>query len=184
MVKLTKDPLFSAGLTHSASRVNIVTLPRKTNKPLTHHDIDQDQQGKLWCGPAVVAALTGATPTQIHELVRKDRKKPGSPVTTTDCDELQYAFSKLGYRMSWAYLYEGQEEQRPTFGRWLRDTAKERVPGIGYVVRITDAREPGGHWVVVLDGFYICNHTAKWVPIEKALFKRCRVHAVFAVRKK
>lgn len=183
MVKLSKDPLFTAGLTQPASRVSIVTLPRKTNKPLTHHEITQDQQGHLWCGMAVVCGLTGATATEVRDLVRKARKNPQSPVTTIDCDELQFAFTKLGYRMSWAYLYEG-EDKRPTFGRWLKDTQKERVPGIGYIVRITDAREPGGHWVVVLDDYYLCNHTAKWVPIEKALFKRCRIHMAFAVRKK
>lgn len=183
MARLSKDPLFSAGLTHKTSRVTMVTLPRKTNKPLTHHDVVHDHPGNLWCGPAVLAGLTGATTTEIVTLVRKFRKQPSSAVMGMDCDELQYVFGKLGYRMSWSYLYEGKEAQ-PTFGRWLKDTQKERVPGVGYVIRITDAREPGGHWVVVLDDFYLCSHTKKWVPLAKALFKRCDFHMAFAVRKK
>lgn len=188
MSKLSNDNAFldAWNLTNSASRVTVVTLPRKTNNPLTHHEIIHDQNGQLWCGPAAIAALTGATTQEITELIKKKRKKPSSPVVGTDPFELDYVFSKLKCRMTLAYLYGGKEECRPTVGRWLKDTAKERVPGIGYIIHMSSRPgdpEPYGHWGTVLDGYYICTNTKGWVPIEKAPFRRCRINAVFAVRK-
>lgn len=185
IMRLKQDKMYEEGwdLTFLTDRVTLVRLPKKVTKPLTHHEVLHDKEGLLWCGPAVISALTGVSTYDITELIKKHRKNPAALVRGTNPEELEYVLVKLKHAMECQAIYGGKVENRPTLGRWLKE--KGRQPGLGYIVHISgQPDDPGGHWCVVLDDQFFDSFTKVWVHIDKAPHRRCRVNCVFTVRKK
>ncbi len=186
-MSILKDQPYLHGqsLTNSANRVHLVTLPKKGKKPITNHEVTHDFNGLLWCGLAAIGAVTGVPTSVIRDLIKKFRKNPLSPVTGTTEYEVEYAFKKLGYSMSYCCLYGGKEKNaQPTLSRWLEETKKERVDNVAYLISFTPStRDPSGHWGVILNGQYICSFSQTWVELDKAPFRRRKIDNVFAVRR-
>lgn len=146
---------------------------------VNRHEIVHDLETALWCGPAAISALTGATTSQVRKYVRMYRKDQESRVQGTNEDEVEFVFRKLGYKMELRYLCSSADKKNhPTMARWLRES--KRDPHIGYL--IGQGGNPG-HWVVVHGAFYCCSITDGWVPVQKAPTRRKRVDVVFTVTK-
>lgn len=151
--------------------------------PVKPYQINHNLRTELWCGPAVVSAITGADTELIRELVRKWRKNKKAVVIGTDGQELEFALYKLGYAMRMFYMCHGDLLDHLTMAKWLK--TYKRKAGVAYVIELCGTkREPAGHWAVVLGGYYCCSHTGKWVPVDKAPNRRCRVQTVYTVRKR
>ncbi len=165
----------------SFRKAEVVNLPHK-GQPLTHHEILHNAKSKLWCGPAAVAAVTGASTTDIHKLIKKYRKNPHTKITGTMLYEVEYAFEKLGYDMNMAYLYG--EDSRPTLSQWLKKTKRERVRDVAYLVGLAGPEGgPGGHWVIIMNARYICSVSEDWKPLGKAMFRGRKIDGIFAITK-
>lgn len=187
MTKLNNDATFIQGeaLTYLSDKVHLVRLPRKPKKPAKKFEIQHTASGMLWCGPAAVAAITGACTATVRDLIKKYRRDKSAPITGTNDLEMEYALNRLGYKMEYAYLYGGKRETRPTFSQWLKETKNERVEGLGYLISLAGEKGRGcGHWALILDDEYVCSHTVRWVPLTKAKFKRRRVDGVYVIRRK
>lgn len=185
-MSLKKDAVFVQinNLDLTSDQLTLVRLPKKPRKNVNKFDIEHDHEGSLWCGPAAVSAITGASTSAIRDLVKKYRKNAASVVSGTTVEELEYVFKKLGYRMEVAYVYGGKRGQGPTLKEWIADTEGERVPGLGYLIGIAGERgKYCGHWAMILNEEYVCSNTIKWVPLNKAKYRRRRVDQVFTVRK-
>lgn len=181
-----KDFRYRQGMVLSANadRIALVVRPKKAKLPLEAHHIQHDANGQLWCGPAAISALTGETTSVVRDLVRKYRKDPSSAVVGTHPEEVEYVLRKLGYRMECSYLYGGAAlDAKPTFKKWLGDTALERLTNIGYLVAVSNPNGTGAHWGLVLEDQFVCSQTERWVPLDKAPHKRKRVDAVYTIRK-
>lgn len=186
VTKVNNDAMFNQAfaLTLLSDQVALVRLPRKPKKAIVKHDIEHTANGMLWCGPAAVSALTGACTATIRDLIKKYRKNPSTPVTGTRIEDLEYALLRLGHKVENAYLYGGKQEARPTFSQWMKDTEDERIDGLAYLISVSGPKKDNcGHWAVIVDNEYICSHTGKWVPLDKAKFKRRRVDEVYVVRR-
>lgn len=156
----------------------VVKKPRK-GKPLTHFEIEHTSKNRLWCGPAAVAAITGSDTETINNLVRKYRKEPKSRVMGTTIYELEYAFAKLGFPMQYAFLYSAGA--CPTFSEWIRQTKRHLVKDVAYLIGLSKGNH--GHWVVVMNGKYICSVSEEWRPLGKAMFRGYKVDGVFSIRR-
>ncbi len=147
---------------------------------ISRHEINHDISTKLWCGPAALSCLTGASTSQVRALIRQFRKDHKARVQGTWDDEVQYVFRKLGYQMDLRYMCCSTDPKgRPTLARWLREST--RAPTVGYLVGLVDSS--GGHWAVVHGGYYCCGITGKWVPLNEAPTRRRRVDIVFTITK-
>lgn len=177
--------LHGLSLTNSANRVHLVTLPKKGKKTLTNHEIDHDFNGLLWCGLAVISALTGVPTSTARDLVKSFRKNPQSIVTGTTEYDVDYVLKRLGYKMEYCCLYGGKEKNaQPTLSRWLEETKKERVPDVGYLISFVKTKnDPSGHWGLILNGRYICSFSQTWVELKKAPFRRRKIDNVFAIQR-
>jgi ketosteroid isomerase-like protein len=188
MASIFKDPDYLQRLDAcwKANKAEVVILPLPGKKPMTHWLINHDCSGQLWCGPAVISALTGEPTSVARDLVKKYRKDPVALVQGTSEEEIEFALDRLGYKLEHAYLYGGRDWQnKPTFSHWLHKTTKERVDNVGYLISLSGTKvNNAGHWALVMNGVYICSFTSYWVTLEKARFRKRKVEAVYAVRKK
>jgi len=151
--------------------------------PVKPYAINHNLNTLLWCGPAVVSAITGADTELIRELIRAHRKNRKSVVTGTRAEDLEFALHKLGYAMRLFYMCHGELLDHLTMAKWLK--TYKRKAGVAYVIELCGTkREPDGHWAVVLGGYYCCSHIEKWVPIEQAPNRRVRVATVYTVKKR
>lgn len=186
VTKLKQDMTFvqADALTFLADEVTLVRLPRKPKKLVNKYPIQHDMDGLVWCGPAAVSAITGATTTQIRDLIRKHRKDPTHRVLGTTAEDLEYALRKLGHQVEYSYMYGGKLDVAPTLSQWIKETADERHEGLAYLISLQgEKKENCGHWAVILNDEYICSMTQKWVPLDKAKFKRRRVDTVYTIRR-
>jgi hypothetical protein len=152
--------------------------------PVKPFEINHNLKTLLWCGPAVVSALTGADTDTIRELIRVKRKDSDARVIGTHPEEIEYAFYKLGYSMRLFYMCHSHDNMdHLTLAKWLR--TYKRKPGVGYVIELCGTKkEPSGHWCVVLGNHYCCSLTGKWVPLDKCPNRRVRVESVHTVRRR
>lgn len=184
---IQNDQLYQHGraITNSANRVQLVTLPKKGNKKLTHHDIDHDLNGLLWCGLAAISAVTGVKTSRIRDLVKRYRKNPQSPVTGTNEYEVEYVLKHLGYQMENACYYGGKDQStRPSLSKWLDETRKLRVNDVAYLIAFRPCKsDPNWHWGVVQNGLYLCTFTNQWVELKKAPWRRRKIEHVFAIKR-
>lgn len=132
---------------------------------------------KSWCGPTVVAAITGLTVPAVKARIKKYRGHNGA-VMGTSSHELRVALGSVGYHMFAVGNWKG--EDRPTLAQWLKEPAyRLGHPEDAYVLDV------GYHWVVV-KGRWFCDTYTKGVPVRatKAPHRRKRVREVYRVFKR
>jgi hypothetical protein len=99
--------------------------------------IVHDLPGRLWCGPAAVAAVTGAPTSRVHAIIEAwriaRRGYAGRGVRRTYAGELAYAVRELGF-VATCYYASGDNPTFATFRR-SRSLAMRRV---AYIVLVTD----------------------------------------------
>lgn len=130
---------------------------------------------KAWCGPTVVAAITGLTIPAVKARIKKARGHNG-PVMGTSSGELAAVLRGAGYNMNLSNRFR-KDDDMPTLAQWLKGY---RVSGDDtiYIINVSH------HWVVV-KGRWFCDTYTKGIPVRasKAPHRRKRVKEVYAVRK-
>lgn len=161
----------------------VVSEPYDKGDRVGRYEVDHDLDTLLWCGPAVISALTGEPTSRIRDIIRRHRKEPKSQVMGTSDEDLQYCFRRLGYNMKLTHFWHSTDpRQHPTTARWLRENT--RIPYIAYILnQLPTPREKAGHWATVLGKQYICTQTsAEWIPIEAGVpTARSRLSSVFTI---
>jgi len=127
---------------------------------------------RSWCGPTVIAAITGLAIPSVKARIKKVRGHNG-PVRGTSTGDLRATLMSFGYLMTQVYCSELTREPAPTLAQWLK---KPRDMDAPYIVNVT------GHWVVV-KGRWFCDTFTKGVPVRasKAPGRRKRVCNVYKV---
>lgn len=132
-----------------------------------------DTRAHAWCGPTVVAAITGKPISTVKGVIKVIRQNDKAVRGTDDFDVCQ-ALKVFGYTSDLRTNYKKGE--RPTLAAWLRGrTAEQRKQTI--IVHVT------GHWVVVRGNTFIDTFT-KGQPVRTsdAPRRRIRVEGYFVVR--
>ena len=126
---------------------------------------DASVGGRGYCGPTVLAAITGLTVPFIEARIKQDRGSD-RPVVGTYASELERVLWKLGYRMvKDRQLVDREAPARkvgwrctrlPTLAQWLK---RERDMGAAYILALDR------HWVVVKGRWFVDTHT-KGLPVR------------------
>lgn len=109
------------------------------------HPIVHDNKSKLWCGPAVIAIVTGASTNLIHRLAHERRatRSERKPVQGMSSAELCYIMERLGYRMVDAGLPGG--DRVTVLQLWTGNVFERDLPVIAATA---------DHWFLIHRGRY------------------------------
>jgi len=166
---------------HPASPAN----PIMTSAHLTAslNEVRNDTGRIAFCGPYVLAAITGYPISRMEDEIRTFRNIPDhrKPVVKgTDNEEVAAALAHYGYRMDLIESYMHLErKERPSLWTWMQ---KPRSAWAHYILAIHKGRE--GHWVLV-KGVKLCDtySEGRWQFVCDGPHKGARIMEVFAVRK-
>jgi hypothetical protein len=125
---------------------------------------------RAWCGPTVVAAITGLAIPSVKARIKKARGHNG-PVMGTSTGDLNAALLGSGLKMVWSAIYP----KSPTVAQWLKRPRDMEAP---YILNV------GHHWVVVR-GRWFCDTHTKGIPVRatKAPGRRRRVREAWKIVK-
>lgn len=133
-----------------------------------------------YCGPAVVAALTGLDTGAAARAIREanDRRS----VVGVNTYEMDRVLACLGFKRRW-YTDRQATDAVPgrwpkgglTFLRWLRESERLRHEHRALVVAV------GNHWIAVAGGHYVDNHAGTPRPVESYPHPRARVRLAIGV---
>jgi hypothetical protein len=134
------------------------------------HEVENSSNGKAWCGPTVVASITGRDVARIKTLIKK-RRGSNDAVKGTAWFELRHVLAYYGYQEDARHTI--LKPDRPTLAQWLR---RERDMTAYYILDV------GCHWVVVHGRKFCDTFTGgKPVFIRKAPHRRKRVREVYKI---
>jgi len=131
---------------------------------------------RSWCGPTVIAAITGLAIPSVKARIKKVRGHNG-PVKGTHTWEVRKVLEELGYQMEHQPLYRNGALRagglKLTLAQWLK---RPRDMEAAYILEVTN------HWVAV-KGRWFCDTYTKGVPVRctQAPRKRKRVCNVYKV---
>jgi hypothetical protein len=125
---------------------------------------------KMYCGPAVISALSGKPYIEslafIKRIVGPERSREIKWMTF---DELHWCISKLGFSAyAESLVGENDANNPPTLRQWIRNRdyiardMGDDPERDTWVLNVTD------HFVVVQGNLFLDNHTKVSVPVEKA----------------
>lgn len=140
--------------------------------------IVHDLPGRLWCGPAAVAAVTGAPTSRIHAIIAAERAthgfRRGEGIKGTWPNELRLAMFALGYRCIWHAGANVAGTPRPTFAQFRRARAPE-LRDAALVVSLT------GHFVALAGNRLVDNRYRDPIMASDYPHQRTRVEGAYAV---
>lgn len=133
-----------------------------------------------YCGPAVIASLTGLDTAESARLIRRANGKKS--VKGVNGFEMSRALGAAGFEVRWYNdrqavdcISESWPKGGLTLQRWIRDTEALRHAHRALVVAV------GGHWIAVAGGHYVDNHANSPRPIESYPKLRARVRFALGV---
>ena len=136
-----------------------------------------------FCGPYVLAAITGYSISKVEDEIRAFREVPEGrrPVVRgTYADEVEAALAAFGYRMELvAGFMSRPRKERPTVWQWMQ---KPRNAWAHYILAIHKAKE--GHWILI-KGVKMCDTftEGKWTFVVDGPHRGARIMEVFEVKK-
>lgn len=135
------------------------------------HTVNYDHRGGRWCGPTVVAGVTGLSYSKVHALMRKD--SGSRRIMGTSFGQLRKALQTAGYEMM-EYRHYGRGKG-PTLAAWCRKrTGEERAK--------TFIVNAGWHWVLVRSRYFLDSLSGgKPILLKDAPGRRKKVAAVYEV---
>lgn len=125
-----------------------------------------DRNGNRYCGPLVIAAITGLTSGEAAAKVRTVTNRRAIRGMTRG--EVEATLLALGHKLTVTPVVG-----RMTLGQWLQTS---RSPWTPYIIGITSH-------VVVIKGNMFCDTftNGEWVPLTKAPHMRCRLNRIIQV---
>ena len=157
--------------------------PLNTRLTSSLPEVCNDTGRVAFCGPYVLAAITGHKVTTIEDVIREGRHLPAGAkpvVKGTYTEEVGAALAHFGYQMSLTESFLGRtKKERPTLWQWMQ---KPRNAWAHYILAIHKGKE--GHWILV-KGVKMCDTftEGKWTFVCDGPHKGCRIMEIFEVRK-
>lgn len=135
------------------------------------YQINHDNKSKLWCGPAVIAAVTGYPTSTITTMLREEsgRRK----ITGTTSGMMRAVLLRLGFEMDGIMSFRHKRTTLAQFATEFRD----HFAGTPHVVNVT------GHWVVLAGKRFVDSRTKDPVWISDAPRRRAVVKFAWRVRR-
>lgn len=146
-------------------------------KRVTLKSIVHDRATTLWCGPAVLAAISGQPTSAIHRVLQGVTGR--ATIKGVYNQELCKAALKLGHQLT--ALPSNEVMAFPamtclTLAQWTRQNAALLAQHT-VIIQVT------GHYVAVSGRTFVDSHTKAPVSLKRAPHRRCRVQSVYLVRK-
>lgn len=136
-----------------------------------------------FCGPYVLAGLTGRPISKMETAIRAARGIPDGEahiVKGTYAEEVAAVLALFDYRMTCkASFLETPKKDRPTVWSWMQ---KPRNAWVYYILAIHAGRE--GHWILI-KGVKLCDTYSKgtWQFVVDGPHRRARIMEIYEVRK-
>lgn len=139
--------------------------------------INHDAGGRLWCGLAVVAAVTGTPTRAIVDKIQDLRGRPtdalgrAKPVEVIFPHEIKACLKAFGCEI---VVVEVFSKPMPTFCQWRRS----RGPGRDYAVVLVT-----GHYVAVSGRRFVDSRYRDWISPSDWPHQRARVRCVIYAKR-
>lgn len=148
------------------------------------NEVENDTGRVAFCGPYVLAAITGYPISRVEEEIRIIREVPDgrqTRITGTYSSEVEAALAVFGYSMDLKSSFMHLERKaRPTLWSWMQ---KPRNAWAHYILAIHKGRE--GHWILI-KGVKLCDTFTggKWQFVCDGPHRGARIMEIFEVRRK
>jgi hypothetical protein len=154
---------------------------RRTTSSL--NEVRNDTGRIAFCGPFVIAAITGWPISRVEDEIRAYREIPEGRkpiVRGTYSDEVEGALVSFGYRMlPHASFMHLSRKERPSVWTWMQ---KPRNAWAYYILAIHKGKE--GHWILI-KGVKMCDTftEGRWTFVCDGPHRGARIMEVFEVKK-
>lgn len=144
-------------------------------------DACNDTGRTAFCGPYVLAAITGYPISKIEDVIRNARNSRRKTVIKgTDADEVEAALAAFDYTMTLKENFMNRpRKERPTLWSWMQ---KPRNVWAHYILAVHKGKE--GHWILV-KGVKMCDTftEGRWTFVVDGPHRGARIMEIFEVRK-
>ena len=147
------------------------------------NEVRNDTGRVAFCGPYVIAAVTGWSVSKVEDRINTYRELPPDRkpiVRGTYSDEVEAALAAFGYAMEPVETYlRLPRKERPTL--WTR-MQKPRNAWSYYILAIHKGKE--GHWILI-KGVKMCDTftEGRWTFVCDGPHRGARIMEVFEVRR-
>jgi hypothetical protein len=147
------------------------------------HDVNNDTGRVAFCGPYVIAAITGVAVSKIEDEIRAFRKLPegAQPVIKgTYTEDVAAALRHFGYGMKpvQSFMHLARKE-RPSVWAWMQ---RPRSAWAHYILAVHKGKE--GHWILI-KGVKLCDtySQGRWEFVCDGPHKGAKIMEVFEVKR-
>jgi hypothetical protein len=147
------------------------------------HDVNNDTGRVAFCGPYVIAAITGVAVSRVEDEIRTFRDLPrgAQPVIKgTYTEDVTAALRHFGYTMKPVQTFmHFARKQRPSVWTWMHFP---RNAWAHYILAIHKGKE--GHWILI-KGVKLCDtfSQGRWEFVCDGPHKGARIMEVFEVKR-
>ena len=144
-------------------------------------DAHNDTGRTAFCGPYVLAAITGYPISKVEDVIhhtRNSRRK--TVVKGTGADEVEAALAAFGYTMTLKENFMNRpKKERPSLWAWMQ---KPRNVWAHYILAVHKGKE--GHWILV-KGVKMCDTftEGRWTFVVDGPHRGARIMEIFEVRR-
>ena len=157
------------------------TFPSPIRPASSLADACNDTGRTAFCGPYVLAAITGYPISKIEDVIRDARKSRRKTVVKgTGADEVEAALAAFGYTMTLKQNFMNRpRKERPTLWNWMQ---KPRNVWAHYILALHKGKE--GHWILV-KGVKMCDTftEGRWTFVVDGPHRGARIMEIFEVRR-
>ena len=144
-------------------------------------DACNDTGRTAFCGPYVLAAITGYPISKIEDVIREARNSRRKTVVKgTGADEVEATLAAFGYTMTLKQNFMNRpRKERPTLWSWMQ---KPRNVWAHYILAVHKGKE--GHWILV-KGVKMCDTftEGRWTFVVDGPHRGARIMEIFEVRR-
>ena len=157
------------------------TFPSPIRPASSLADACNDTGRTAFCGPYVLAAITGYPISKIEDVIRDARNSRRKTVVKgTGADEVEAALATFGYTMTLKQNFMNRpRKERPTLWNWMQ---KPRNVWAHYILALHKGKE--GHWILV-KGVKMCDTftEGRWTFVVDGPHRGARIMEIFEVRR-
>ena len=157
------------------------TFPSPIRPASSLADACNDTGRTAFCGPYVLAAITGYPISKIEDVIRDARNSRRKTVVKgTGADEVEAALAAFGYTMTLKQNFLNRpRKERPTLWNWMQ---KPRNVWAHYILAVHKGKE--GHWILV-KGVKMCDTftEGRWTFVVDGPHRGARIMEIFEVRR-
>jgi hypothetical protein len=157
------------------------TFPSPIRPASSLADACNDTGRTAFCGPYVLAAITGYPISKIEDVIRDARNSRRKTVVKgTGADEVEATLAAFGYTMTLKQNFMNRpRKERPTLWNWMQ---KPRNVWAHYILAVHKGKE--GHWILV-KGVKMCDTftEGRWTFVVDGPHRGARIMEIFEVRR-